>query len=106
MGIFSEFIDPYLKYRSLVIGLKRAEYQKLQKIADALNDHMDEDLFTPENIASRVVKTFIDEAYADSTKRIVQAIVPEITRIQPVKTKRTGSQTCGRHLQQVTLTHF
>lgn len=78
MGIIRKFIDPYLQYRSLLIGLKRNDFQKLQMIADDLNEHVNGEYeFTPEIIASRVMKTFIDEAYADSTKRIVKAILPE-----------------------------
>lgn len=78
MGIIRKFIDPYLQYRSLLIGLKRNDYNKLQMIADDLNEHVKGEFeFTPEIIASRVMKTFIDEAYADSTKRIVKAILPE-----------------------------
>ncbi|CAM4043936.1 hypothetical protein L1N85_19560 [Paenibacillus alkaliterrae] len=77
MSLIRNFIDPYLRYRSLVIGLKRNDFQKLQMIADDLNEVQDEYVFTPEIIASRVMKTFIDQAYADSTKRIVKAILPE-----------------------------
>lgn len=78
MSLIRDFLDPYLKYRSLVIGLKRNDFQKLQMIADDLNDQVQGEYeFTPEIIASRVMKTFIDQAYADSTRRIVKAILPE-----------------------------
>ncbi|KRE25866.1 hypothetical protein [Paenibacillus sp. Soil522] len=74
MGILRNIIEPYMRYRSLIIGLKRNDYQKLQMIADDLNEHVQGEYeFTPELIASRVMKTFIDEAYSDSTKRIVKA---------------------------------
>lgn len=78
MGIIRDMIDPFLRSRSLVIGLSRSDYYKLQMIADDLNELADGEYeFTPELIASRVMKTFIDEAYRDSTKRIVKAILPE-----------------------------
>lgn len=78
MSLIRKIIEPYLMYRSLLIGLKRNDFAKLQMIADDLNDHVQGEYeFTPEIIASRVMKTFIDEAYADSTRRIVKAILPE-----------------------------
>jgi flagellar basal body P-ring protein FlgI len=80
MGIFREFFEPMIKRKTLVISLKRSDYYKLQMIADDINEHSgDEDyVFTPEVIANQVMKTFIDEAYQDSTRRIVKAILPEV----------------------------
>jgi hypothetical protein len=44
-------IEPYMRYRSLIIGLKRNDYQKLQIIADDLNEHVQGEYeFTPELI--------------------------------------------------------
>lgn len=87
---FRDFIDPYLKLRSLMVTLKRNDYAKLQMIADDLNEYSEEFEFTPEILAARVIKTFIDEAYSDTTKQIVEAVLPEATvrRIQKRATRK------------------
>lgn len=71
------FVDS-LKYRMLVLRLSRHDYHKLQMICETLNANVDEEYeVNPEIIGTRVLETFIHESFQDSTKRIVNKVVPE-----------------------------
>lgn len=87
MGIIGKMIELWLErnqdpedYNYLMsIQLSRSDYYKLQMVSDDLNkaDEMPYRM-TPEILATKVVRTFIREAYRDSTKRITQKLLPEI----------------------------
>ncbi|GAA0853900.1 hypothetical protein ABER99_20075 [Paenibacillus glucanolyticus] len=69
------------KYKEVTYRMHRHRYYQLQMICDAINERIDVDYeLTPEVITSRVMETFCEEAFSDSTNRIVAAIVPELKK--------------------------
>lgn len=87
----STWIREHTKYRLISFRIKRHSHYQLQMICDAINEKIDVEYeITPEMLSSRVMQTFIEEAFSDSTSRIVDAIVPEL------KTKRSSGRKSRR----------
>lgn len=83
------WIREHTKYRLISFRIKRHSHYQLQMICDAINEKIDVEYeITPEMLSSRVMQTFIDEAFSDSTSRIVDAIVPEL-RIQRSRARKS-----------------
>ncbi|MFX3643554.1 MAG: hypothetical protein ACE3L7_33685 [Candidatus Pristimantibacillus sp.] len=87
------WIREHTKYRLISFRIKRHSHYQLQMICDAINEKIDVEYeITPEMLSSRVMQTFIEEAFSDSTSRIVDAIVPELrTKRSHVRKSRKSS---------------
>ncbi|MDN4106659.1 hypothetical protein [Paenibacillus polymyxa] len=69
------------RYRVITFRISRVSHYQLQMICDAINKRVNTEYeITPEMITSRVMETFIEEAFSDSTNRIAECIVPELKR--------------------------
>jgi hypothetical protein len=81
LSIYSEVKDVLiqtLRYRSVVAKLSRSDFYKLQMISEAINENVDVEYeVTPDLIAAKVLETFIQESFEDSTNRIVKRVIPE-----------------------------
>jgi hypothetical protein len=84
MRVIINYISQLIKYRSVLCKLSRSDYYKLEMICDDVNKRISnpEQHITPDIIATEVLCTFIDDSYADSTKRIVNLIMPELRYIR------------------------
>lgn len=81
MGIFSDYFVQSLKYRNVMCRLSRSNHYKLKMICEAINENVDvEYQVTPEMIGTRVLETFIHDAFQDSTNRIVKRVIPEVRK--------------------------
>lgn len=81
MGVWQaakEMFVESLRHRSVFSKLSRSDYYKLQMLCEAINKNVDADYeVTPDMIATRVLETFIQESFEDSTNRLVKKILPE-----------------------------
>lgn len=69
------------KYRTITYRISRSGHYHLQMICDAINKKVDiEYELTPEMITTRVMETFVEEAFSDSTNKIISSIVPELRK--------------------------
>ncbi|WP_145950123.1 hypothetical protein [Paenibacillus sp. Y412MC10] len=76
-----EWYQDATKIKILSFRMSRHSHYQLQLICDAINSRLDEEYeLTPEMITSRVMETFVEEAFADSTNRIVDSILPEMKK--------------------------
>lgn len=76
-----EWVKENTKFRVISFRMRRHSYYQLQLICDAINERVDVEYeLTPDMITSRVMETFVEEAFSDSTNRIVDAIVPELKK--------------------------
>lgn len=71
------------KTRVAVVTLSRSDHYKLMMLAEDLTNHPDTKYeIDVDYLATRVVKTFIQEAYGDSTDKLVKRVIPDIRRNQ------------------------
>lgn len=78
MGMLKDIFVQSLKNRTVIFQLSRSDYFKLQMICDSLNEKLStEHEITPDMIATRVVETFIQDSFEDSTNRIVKKVLPD-----------------------------
>jgi hypothetical protein len=90
MGIF-DYITQQSKNRSLLVQLTRSDHYKLQMICDDLNENVEMDFeITPEFIASKILKTFIDQSYNDATQKMTRCLMPEFQSEQTRRLRKTN----------------
>lgn len=71
-------VSQLFKNKTILTTISRSDFYKLQMICEAVNQNVNaDDELTPDIIATRVLETFIREAFEDSTNRIVRQILPE-----------------------------
>lgn len=69
------------KHRNVILTIARSDYYKLKMICEAVNENVPSDYeLTPDLICTRVLETFIQESFEDSTDKIMKQIMPNARR--------------------------
>lgn len=82
MSTIKKVISEYLKNKDVITTLSRSDYHKLKMLCEAINEsiHVIEYEVTVDLIVTRVIETFIQDHFEDSTTRIVKRILPDISK--------------------------
>ncbi|WCK53813.1 hypothetical protein PP175_21220 [Aneurinibacillus sp. Ricciae_BoGa-3] len=79
MGIFYDLFQESRKTKSLLVKLSRADYYRYTLICESMNKSLNNEYdITPEMLATRILETFIEDAYEDSTNKMAKRLLSDL----------------------------
>lgn len=79
MGIFYDLFQQSRKTKTILVKLSRADHYRYTLICEALKKSLKNEYeITPEMLATRILETFIEEAYEDSTHKMAKRLLSDL----------------------------